>query len=272
MSPNIQVSVTTLLYLVLTGATCFVLGFFLRKLFSGKQLKEAEDRSKTILEQAKKDAGNRRKEAELEAKDLLFRTKGEFEKETKERRQELMGLERRLVQREENLDRKVDILERKERSVNDRDRNIGKKERALSDKEKELEGLISEEKTQLQTVSGMTRDDAKRLLIKRMEDEAKHDAAKMIKRIDDEAKLTADKQARKVVGLAIQRCAADHTVESTVSVVQLPGDEMKGRIIGREGRNIRALEIATGIDVIIDDTPEAVILSGFDMVRREIAR
>jgi len=256
----------------LTAAFFFGLGYFLRKYHAKKKVKNAEDKAKKTIETAKAEADKIRHEAELQAKDLLLKLRTEFEKETKDRRQELMILEKRLIQKEENLDRKVDIIDRKEKDVERRDRSLGDREKHLVSKEKELERLLQEEKDKLQNISGMTRDEAKQLLLRRLEDEVKQEAAIMIKRTVDEAKEKADKEARKIIGLAIQRCAAEHAVETTVSVVSLPSDEMKGRIIGREGRNIRALEIATGIDVIIDDTPEAVILSGFDPIKREIAK
>ncbi|MCX5716446.1 MAG: Rnase Y domain-containing protein, partial [Candidatus Omnitrophica bacterium] len=211
-------------------------------------------------------------EVEIEAKDLVYKLKGDFEKETKERRQEVAVLERRLIQKEENIDRKVEVLDKKERDLLDKEKGVSEKEKTIAGKEKDLQRLVDEEKEKLQKISGLTADEAKRQLFSKLEDEVKREAANMIKRIEDEAKESADKEARKIIGLAIQRTAADHTVESTVSVVNLPTDEMKGRIIGREGRNIRALEIATGVDIIIDDTPEAVTLSSFDPVRREIAR
>jgi ribonuclease Y len=236
------------------------------------KVKRAEERSKTIVEEAKKEAEARRREAQLESKDLLLKMRGEFEKESKERRRELSQLEKRLSQREENLDRRIDILDKKEKEIDHRIHQVKTRERGMVDKENQLTQLLQEEKERLQKVSGMTVDEAKRILLKRLENEVKQESAYMVKRLEEESREKADKEARKIIGLAIQKCAADHTVETTISVVNLPNDEMKGRIIGREGRNIRALEMATGIDVIIDDTPEAVILSGFDMVRREIAR
>jgi len=250
----------------------FALGYLIRKYHAKKKLKNAEDKAKKTLEVAKTDADKIKHEAELQAKDLLLKMRTEFENENKERRQELVILEKRLIQKEENLDRKVDVLDRKEKDIDKRDHGISEKEKQITVKDKELEALLREEKEKLQNISGMTRDEAKQLLLKKLEDEVKQEAAIMIKRTEDEAKEKADKEARKIIGLAIQRCAAEHAVETTVSVVSLPSDEMKGRIIGREGRNIRALEIATGIDVIIDDTPEAVILSGFDPIKREIAK
>ena len=250
----------------------FALGYFIRKLHAKSKVKNAEDKAKKMVEAAKADVDKIRHEAQLQAKDLLLKMRTEFEKETKERRQELVVLEKRLIQKEENLDRKVDVLDRKEKDVERRDHSLVDKEKTIAAKDRELEHLLKEEKEKLQNISGMTREEARQLLLKKLEDEVKQEAALMIKRTEDEAKEKADKEARKIIGLAIQRCAAEHTVETTVSVVSLPGDEMKGRIIGREGRNIRAIEIATGVDVIIDDTPGAVILSGFDPIKREIAK
>ncbi|MCM8760537.1 MAG: ribonuclease Y [Candidatus Omnitrophica bacterium] len=266
---------TTIIYIGLAGLAAiffFALGYFIRKIHAKGKVKNAEDKARKITEEAKVEAEKIRHEAELQAKDLLLKLRTEFERETKDRRQELIVLEKRLIQKEENLDRKVDILERKDKDIERREHSLSDKEKLVISKEKELEKLLQEEKERLQSISGMTRDEARQLLLKKLEDEVKQEAALMIKRTEEEAKEKADKEARKIIGLAIQRCAADHTVETTVSVVNLPNDEMKGRIIGREGRNIRALEIATGIDVIIDDTPEAVILSGFDPIKREIAK
>lgn len=257
---------------VLGALFFFFIGYVLRKYTARMKVKRAEERSKAIVEEAKKDAESRRKEAQIEAKDLLLKMRSDFEKESKERRRELANLERRLTQREENLDRRIDILDKKEKEAESRFRNLQTKEKGIDEKNKALARLLQEEKEKLQRVSGMTVDEAKRILLKRLESEVKQESAYLVKRLEEETKEKADKEARKIIGLAIQKCAADHTVETTISVVNLPNDEMKGRIIGREGRNIRALEMATGIDVIIDDTPEAVILSGFDMVRRVTAR
>lgn len=268
-------NMTVIIYVGLAAigsAFFFALGYFIRKYHAKMQLKSAEDKARKTLENAVAEAEKTRREAELEAKDRLLKMRGEFEHETKERRGELVVLEKRLLQKEENLDRKVDILDRKEKDVAQREHSLIDREKGLRLKENEMNALLQEEKEKLQRVSGMTRDEARQVLLKRLEDEVKQEAAIMIKKAEDEAKEKADKEARKIIGLAIQRCAVEHTVETTVSVVNLPGDEMKGRIIGREGRNIRALEIATGVDVIIDDTPEAVILSGFDPVKRAIAK
>jgi len=254
------------------GVLLFFVGYFLRKYTAEKKIKNAEQKAKQILEEAKKEQKSRKKEAEIESKDLLFKIRMDFEKETKDRRGELTMLEKRLIQKEENIDRKVDVLEKKEKDIVDKERFIGNREKGLVNKEKELAQLVNDEKEKLQRISGLTADEAKRHLFQRLESDVKRDAAVTIKRIEDETKEKADKEARKIIGLAIQKCAADHTVETTVSVVNLPGDEMKGRIIGREGRNIRALEIATGVDIVIDDTPEAITLSSFDAVKRQIAK
>ncbi|MFC1576398.1 ribonuclease Y [Candidatus Omnitrophota bacterium] len=257
---------------VLGAVFFFVIGYVLRKYTARMKVKHAEEKAKIVVEEAKKEAESRRREAQLESKDLLLKMRADFEKESKERRKELGHLEKRLIQREENLDRRIDILDKKEKETDSKLRHLHEKERGITDKNNQLAALLQQEKERLQKVSGMTVDEAKRILLKRLENDVKQEAAYMIKRLSEETREKADKEARKIIGLAIQKCAADHTVETTISVVNLPSDEMKGRIIGREGRNIRALEMATGIDVIIDDTPEAVILSGFDMVRREIAR
>jgi len=250
----------------------FYVGYIVRKYTAKMKVKKAEERSKAILEEAKIQAESRKKESQLEAKDLLLKMRSDFEKESKERKQELIILEKRLMQKEENIDRKVDILDKKEKNVAQKESFLATKHKDLDRKKSELDRLLHEEKEKLQKVSGMSRDEARRILLKRMEEDLRHESALIVKKVQDETKEKADKEARKIVGLAIQRCAADHTVETTVSVVNLPSEDMKGRIIGREGRNIRALETATGIDVIIDDTPEAVIISGFDMMRRQIAK
>lgn len=254
------------------GVFLFLLGYFLRIYVARKRLSSAEEKAKAILENAEKEARVKNQAAELDAKDLLLRTRTDFEKETKSRREELIALERRLIQKEENLDRKVDLLDKKEKEVINKERGIHKKIEQISLKQRELENVLEQEKNMLQKIAHLTAEEAKQLLLRKLENEVKRDSDIMVNRLVNEAKDKADKESRKIIGLAIQRYAAEHTVESTVSVVNLPSDDMKGRIIGREGRNIRALEIATGIDVIIDDTPEAVIISGFDMVRREIAR
>jgi ribonuclease Y len=212
------------------------------------------------------------KEAGIEAKDLLFKMKSDFDAEAKETRSELKKLEHRLIQKEENIDRKADIFDQRETEISRKEQSLADRDKAMLHKEEKYNTLLAEQKAQLERISSLTAEQAKELLIRAMENEARYEGAKLIKRIENEAKEEADKKAKKIMATAIQRYAGDFVAERTVSVVQLPGDEMKGRIIGREGRNIRAIEAATGIDLIIDDTPEAVILSGFNPVRREIAR
>lgn len=217
------------------------------------------------MEEAEKEAEAAKREILLEAKEEAHRLRNEIEQEERTRRAELQRTERRLLQKEESLDRKLEALERKEESIT-------RKERELEAAKEEVAKLHVEQRAELQRISGLSSEDAKALLLKDVEDEIRHEAAVLIRDIEAQAKEEAERRAREIVAAAIQRCAADHVAETSVSVVSLPSDEMKGRIIGREGRNIRALETLTGIDLIIDDTPEAVILSGFDPVRREIAK
>jgi ribonuclease Y len=247
-------------------------GYFLRKHLSEKKIQSAEAQAQHILEQAKKEAQDKRREVELEAKDLMYRMRQDFERETRDRRLEISNLEKRLAQKEENIDRRLGLLENKEKEIELRGENIRKNEEALKAKDAQLHGLISEEKERLQKIASLSAEEAKQILLNRLNEELGNEKAVYIKKYEEDLRANADKKAREVLSLAIQRCAAEHTAESTVSVVTLPNDEMKGRVIGREGRNIRALEMATGVDVIIDDTPEAVTLSGFDTARREIAR
>jgi len=263
-----------LLILILLLATGVGLGagYFLQRRLVENKIKQAEEQAKKILEGAEKEAENKKREALLEAKDRLYHDRAQLEEETRARWQELQNLERRLIQREETLDRRTDYLERREREVIAQSKELNNKEKLLVEKEKELAQLIAEERKRLERISGLTVEEAKKFLLENIESEVRHEAALKIKEIEEETREIADKKAKEILSLAIQRCAADHTAETTVSVVTLPSDEMKGRIIGREGRNIRALETATGVDLIIDDTPEAVILSAFDPVRREIAR
>jgi ribonuclease Y len=229
------------------------------------KIESAELAAKRIVEEAEKEAEAAKREILLEAKEETHRLRTEIEQEERTRRAELQRTERRLLQKEESLDRKLEVLERKEES-------ISRKERELEAAKEELAKLHAEQRAELQRISGLSSEEAKALLLRDIENEIRHEAAVMIRDIETQAKEEADRRAREIVAAAIQRCAADHVAETSVSVVSLPNDEMKGRIIGREGRNIRALETLTGIDLIIDDTPEAVILSGFDPVRREIAK
>lgn len=249
-----------------------LLGAFLRAKSSGSKVANAERESAQIIDSARKEADTLRKEAELQAKDVVFRAKAEWEEEVREARREIQAQEKRLVQKEENLDRKAAQVDDKERELARREQSLGDRERNLQQKTEEAEALIMEQRTQLEAISGLSSEDAKQQLMAAMESEARHDAAKRIRQIEDEARETADKKAKKILSLTIQRYAGDYVAEKTINSVALPSDEMKGRIIGREGRNIRAIEAATGIDLIIDDTPEAVIISGFNPVRREVAR
>ncbi len=239
---------------------------------ASRKIKSAEREAGRIIENANRQAGTLIKEAELEVKDRFIKMKNDFDAETKETRGELNEKERRLTKKEENAERKLDELGRRDRELVKNERRMTKRENRIEHLETRATRLIEEQKAQLEKISGMTAEQAKELLIRAMENEARYEGAKLIKRIEAESKADADKKARSILATAIQRYAGDFVMERTVSVVQLPSDDMKGRIIGREGRNIRALEAATGIDLIIDDTPEAVILSGFNPVRREVAR
>ncbi len=250
----------------------FGLGYKLYSVFSGKKMQAAENEAKSIIEKAKKDAAAKKKEAELDAKALLYKMRNEFDAESKKRKEELNGLEKRLMQREENLERRLDLLEAKEHAMEKKEEQISAFEREIKEKEADLSKVLAEEKNMLQRISGMSQEEAKNLLMKLMEQELAEEKSKRIHLVEEEIKQYADKKSREIISSAIQKYAAEHTVENTMSVVSLPSDEMKGRIIGREGRNIRAFEMATGIDVIIDDTPEVVTLSGFNPIRREIAR
>lgn len=225
----------------------------------------AEEKAREIIDEALKTAETKKREALLEAKEESLRTKNELEKETKERRAELQRYERRVLSKEENLDRKAENMEKREAG-------IAAREEALNKRSEEVDALYEKGMQELERISGLTTEQAKEYLLKSVEEDVKHDTARLIKDLENKAREEADKKAKDYVVTAIQRCAADHVAETTVSVVQLPSDEMKGRIIGREGRNIRTLETMTGVELIIDDTPEAVVLSGFDPVRREVAR
>lgn len=265
----------TIYYVLFSVIFCLIglgIGYFIRGVIGKRRKTSAELQAKEILERSQRDAEDRKRELELQAKDELYRLRAELDKEAQERRAELQKLEKRLIKKEENIDNKLEIIEKKERDIASQERKFNSRKKEFDQREKQLAKLENEQRQVLSKLSGLSPQQAKEMLLSRMRDEAKYEAAGMIRRIEEQAIETAEKRARDIISQAIQRCAADHVVESTVTVVPLPDDEMKGRIIGREGRNIRALETATGIDLIIDDTPGAVILSGFDPVRREIAR
>ncbi|MBD3380784.1 MAG: ribonuclease Y [candidate division Zixibacteria bacterium] len=264
-----------IIYIILVVASAVVASLvtylILRSIGSGK-IAKAKDIAEDIVEDAKKEAEIKKKEALLEAKDELYKSKVNLEREIQQKRNELNRTEKRLADKETKLDRKVDILGKKERDIANLERNLEHREKGINTRESELDKILEEQNQQLEKIAGMTSEEAKKLLMENLIGQAKIDAAATIKDIRDKAEREAEKEAKEIITQAVYRCAADHTVETTVSVVSLPNDEMKGRIIGREGRNIRSFETVTGIDVIVDDTPEAVILSGYDPIRREIAR
>ncbi|MCL6639097.1 MAG: ribonuclease Y [Firmicutes bacterium] len=253
------------LILVLVALVTFAIGYLVRKYLAEAKIASAESLARKIQEEAEKEAEARKREAILEAKEEVLRFRNEVEREHKERRNELQRLERRLMQKEETLDRKVEAIEKKEEGLN-------RKEMEIEAARVELAEVMNRQLSELERISGLTSEEAKQILLADIEKEIQLEAAMIIKDVENKAREEGEKRAREIISLAIQRCAADHVAEATVAVIPLPNDEMKGRIIGREGRNIRAFETLTGIDLIIDDTPEAVILSGFDPIRRETAR
>ena len=249
-----------------------VIGFALRVLIQNLSSRSTLQHAKRMVEDAQREAENLLKESEIKAKEALFQSRSRFEEETREEKRDLQRLEKRLEQREENLDRKFETLDKKEQELIHREKSVAGQQKALVDREKEYQDLILQQQERLETISGMSADQAKEELKNIMLEEARADSAKLIKRIEEEARETADKKSKEIISIAIQRYAGEYVAERTVTVVNLPNEEMKGRIIGREGRNIRSFESTTGVDLIVDDTPEAVVLSVFDPIRREIAR
>jgi ribonuclease Y len=257
--------IESLIYAILGLVIGIIAGYFIRRYIGEGKIKNAEELAKKITEDAVKDGEARKKELLLEAKEEIHKTRSDLDKEIKERRNEIQKMERRLQNKEETIDRRNESIERKEET-------LAKKLRNLEEKEEAINELYDKQTHELEKLSGLTSDEAKELLLNETRKEIIQESAMMIKEMESKAKEEADKKAREIISTTIQRVAADHVAETTVTVVALPNDEMKGRIIGREGRNIRTLETLTGIDLIIDDTPEAVVLSGFDPIRREVAR
>ncbi|MDD8017482.1 MAG: ribonuclease Y [Bacteroidota bacterium] len=266
---------TNLVYIIVVaaiGIVSFFIGWFVNSKIGQNKISSAEERSKKILADAERDAAAIQKEKLLEVKDEWYRKKHEFENEANQKRNKLQAYEKQIDGREENIDRKVELLNKKEKEVQSLQKINETRAKDIEQKNQQLDQMLIDENLRLERASGMSRDEARKLLLDNLLDSVKTEASQSIKDIRDKAKEEAKKEAQKIIVQAIQRSAADHAVETTVSVLNIQSDEMKGRIIGREGRNIRAFEAATGVDVIVDDTPEAVILSGFDAFRREVAR
>ena len=268
MNPVVIISIAAVCGIavaIIAALVAFRMGISYRKKIAEAEIGSAEEEAKKIVDDAYKAAQSKKKEALLEAKDEIHKARNEADKEIKERRNEITSQERRIQQKEETLDKKTEALEKKDEKLNEKMKELeNEKEELAKVREKQLE--------ELERISGLSVEDAKQFLLKNVESEVRHEAAMMIRDIESQAKEEAEKKAKNIIGLAIQKCAADHVAETTVSVVSLPNDEMKGRIIGREGRNIRTIESLTGVELIIDDTPEAVIISSFDPIRREVAR
>jgi ribonucrease Y len=255
-----------------TAGVAFFLGWFLNSRSGQNKIASAEERASQIIEDSKKEAASLKKEKLIEIKDEWYKKKQDYDNEVNSKRNKLLAHEKQLNQREENFDKKVDVINKKEQEQNVLKKELDSKSKIIQEKNQELTRLIHEQNTKLERIAGMSTDEAKKILLDNLVQETKNESAAVLKNLRDQAKNEAKKDAQKIIVQAIQRFAADYSVENTVSVLNIQSDEMKGRIIGREGRNIRAFEAATGVDVIVDDTPEAVILSAFDPVRREIAK
>ncbi|MDV2580670.1 ribonuclease Y [Alkalibacillus haloalkaliphilus] len=266
---SIAILIISILLALVVGT---VVGYLIRRSIAEAKISSAEEFARKIEEEGRRNAEAAKKEALLEAQDESHRLRQEQEKELRERRNEIQKQENRLMQKEETLDRKGETLDKRELTLENKEESLNEKQQQLNKAESKVEELLSTQQAELERISGLTEEQAKQVILDRVEKEMAHETAMIIKREESRAKEEADKKAKNILSLATQRLAAEHVSETTVSVVNLPNDEMKGRIIGREGRNIRTLETLTGIDLIIDDTPEAVILSGFDPIRREIAR
>jgi ribonucrease Y len=269
---NINILIIVAGAVAIFALTAAVVVLSMKRKQAARRVSEVQEESRTILAKAAEDAEKIKREAAITAKERDLNRQADFENQTREARRKISETERRLINKEENLERRFQAIERKERDFSQKEKRLFDKEKELQDFEAKVEETIKKEMAELERISGLTQEEAKGMLIKKIEDEARLEAIQTVRRIEEEAKEKGQSLAREVIVNAIQRSAAEHVVETTVSVVDLPSDDMKGRIIGREGRNIRALEQATGVDIIVDDTPEAVILSSFDPVRRELAR
>ncbi len=261
--------------LILQGAVSvflILLGYLFRRYFAERKIGNAEKKAQTLIEEGKRKRAALEQQAESEARALLIRTRENFEKEVAHRRQELQTVEKRVAQGEEDLVRKADLIHKKEKESTEKEKSVSEKDALLKKKDEELTTLVAEEKHRLSRMTSLSPEEAKKMLLERLEGDLGREGQLVIQKMEDRLKQESDAKAKRILALAIQRCAAEYTIESTVTVVHLPSDEMKGRIIGKDGRNIRSFESLTGVDVVIDDTPQAVVLSSYDMLRREIAR
>ena len=261
-----------ILYIVISVFGGLILGYFAGEIFEKNKLKKTKEDADKILREAKQKSEEIARKADLDGKELLYKLRVNFEKQTSFKKEELLQLDKRVIQRENNLEKRLDFIERKEGDLRNTERNLKGEMEGVKQKREALDRLIEEEKEKLKKISSLTPEEARDILLRRYEEDLREEKAKMIKNMEESVKEEVDEKAKEIISQAIQRCAVEHTTETTVSVVPLPNDEIKGRIIGREGRNIRMFEMATGVDLIIDDTPEVVSVSGFDPVRREIAR
>src|SRR3990172_9581625 len=258
--------------LPIVAILAIAIGFLLQKFLTTREIGEAKVRAKEIVEKGQQEAENKRKDAAIEAKELLLSARTEAEKELREKHREIQQVERRALQKDEQLTRRLDQLDRRDRDVQAKEKALANQEKGLKEKEDRYHVLLEEQRRKLEAISGLTQEEAKRQLLAQMEEDARREATLVAMRLEEEAKEQAERKGREVLATTIARLAPDYVVETAVSIVVLPSDDMKGRIIGREGRNIRALEHLTGVDFIIDDTPQAVVLSSFDGLRREIAK
>ncbi len=266
------ITLIVLIILIVGTPLACVAGMLVQRSLTTRKIGQATEQARRIVEDARRGAETQLKDAAMEAKEVVYRARLEFEKEAKERQREVQGVERRLLQKEEQVARRLDQLDRRDRDYHAKEEGLGVRERAIRELEERYLALIEEQRHQLERVAGLTAEEAKQRLLAQMEDEARREATLIGMRLEEEARQNVERKAREVLATTIQRLAPDYTVETAVSIVDLPSDDMKGRIIGREGRNIRALELATGVDLIVDDTPEAVIISAYDPFRREVAR